>query len=348
MKLAYILDVAGVKSFYVKNGEAYTFKDDKPYTFHHSVSPSLFMGGWNYPFLWKGGCYLNLNEFKQNEWDLPDYDFDLIMYGNERCGLDPDTYDEYRVDILREKYPNAKILGWFKEIEIPHREGRQPERLKNRIRFFKDCDVVASHAVPGDTPMKTLDQLKEIESSLGKKIDYYISHPINIEGYYDNFYSDKKDISIFAYLPNPFNRRGDTYDFCNYLGKKYKLPGRYKPLRLGQEFAYMSQKEFIELWSPSLFHFNLDPSIVHPGMQCIQVAAVGSINMGGLNEAHNVLFPDVATNDRKILEEKFVEYLNDEVSRFRVMEYAWEKLNEVYTYDLVKKQITDILEELNA
>jgi len=348
MRLAYILDVAGVKSFYVKNGEAYTFKDDKPYTFHHSVSPSLFMGGWNYPFLWKGGCYLNLNEFKQNDWDLPDYDFDLIMYGNERCGLDPDTYDEYRVDILREKYPNAKILGWFKEIEIPHREGRQPERLKNRIRFFKDCDAVASHAVPGDTPMKTLDQLKEIESSLGKKIDYYISHPINIEGYYDNFYSDKKDVSIFAYLPNPMHRRGDTYNFCNYLGKKYNLPVRYKPLKLGQEFAYMSQKEFIELWSPSLFHFNMDPSHIQPGMQVIQVAAVGSINLGGLNESHLVLFPDVATNDKKILEEKFVEYLNDEDERFRVIEYAWEKLNEFYTYDLVKKQITDILGELNA
>ena len=158
MKLAYILDVAGVKSFYVKNGEAYTFKDDKPYTFHHSVSPSLFMGGWNYPFLWKGGCYLNLNEFKKNEWDLPDYDFDLIMYGNERCGLDPVTYDEYRVDVLREKYPNAKILGWFKEIEIPYREGRQEVRKENRIRFFKDCDVIASHAVPGTTSMKNLDQ----------------------------------------------------------------------------------------------------------------------------------------------------------------------------------------------
>ena len=61
-----------------------------------------------------------------------------------------------------------------------------------------------------------------------------------------------------------------------------------------------------------------------------------------------MLFPDVATNDKKILEEKFVEYLNDEDERFRVIEYAWEKLNEFYTYDLVKKQITDILGELNA
>ena len=80
----------------------------------------------------------------------------------------------------------------------------------------------------------------------------------------------------------------------------------------------------------------------------IQVAAVGSVNIGGLNEAHYVLFPDVATNDRKILEEKFVEYLNDEVSRFRVMEYAWETLNEVYSYDVVKRQLLDILERPNA
>ena len=57
---------------------------------------------------------------------------------------------------------------------------------------------------------------------------------------------------------------------------------------------------------------------------------------------------EVATNDRKILEEKFVEYLNDEVSRFRVMEYAWETLNEVYSYDVVKRQLLDILEKLNA
>ena len=348
MKLAYILDVAGVISFYVKGGEAYTFGDDKPYTFFHSVSPSLFMGGWNYPFLWEGGCYLNLNEWFSNGLDLPDFDFDVILYGNERRGLDPDSYDEFKVDVLRDKYPNAKIIGWFKEIEIPYREGRQEERLENRIRFFKDCDAVASHAVPGITTMKTLDQLKEIEYLLGKKIDYYISHPINIDGYFDNFYSHKKYMSIFAYLPNPIYRRGETYNFCNYLSDKYDLPVIYKPLKEGQEFAYMSQKEFIELWSSSLFHFNLDPSIIHPGMQCIQVAAVGSINIGGLNESHHILFPDVATNDKKILEEKFVEYLNDADERFRVMKYAWEKLNEVYTYDLVKKQITDILGELNA
>jgi len=75
VRLGWVVDICGVKSksFYVKDKVAYTFEDGEPYVFFHSVSPSLFMGGWNYPFLWKGGCYLNLNEFKQNDWDLPDY-----------------------------------------------------------------------------------------------------------------------------------------------------------------------------------------------------------------------------------------------------------------------------------
>ena len=342
MKLAYVLDVAGVKSFYVKDGVAHTFEDDKPYVFFHAVSPKLFMGGWNYPFLWDGGCYLNLNEFKKNDWDLPDYDFDLIMYGNERCGLDPITYDEYRTDVLREKYPNAKILGWFKEIEIPYREGRQEIREQNRIRFFKDCDAVASHAVPGDTPMKHLPQIQRIEEQLGKKIDYYISHPININGYYDTFYTEEKETSIYAYLPNPMHRRGETYEFANYLGDKYNLSVKHKPLEPGQDFAYLSQKEFMELWSPSLFHINMDPSPIQPGMQGIQVASVGSINLGGLNESHLILFPETATNDKKVLEERFVKYLNDEVARFRVIEHAWNTLNEIYNYDLVKKQLVEV------
>ena len=76
MKLAYVFDVAGVESFYVENGTAYSFKDDKPYSFFHSVDPTLFMGGWNYPFLWDGGCYLHLNEWFEKGLELRDFDFE--------------------------------------------------------------------------------------------------------------------------------------------------------------------------------------------------------------------------------------------------------------------------------
>jgi hypothetical protein len=341
MKLAYILDVAGVKSFYVKNGEAYTFKDDKPYTFHHSVSPSLFMAGWNYPFLWPGGCYINLNEFINNGLDLPDVKFDMILYANERCGLDPDTYDDYTVARVQESYPDATIFGWFKEIEIPYREGRQKERLENRIKFFKDCGENILLGAVGS--MKDLPEIDEIEKTIGTKIKHFISCPIPIDGLYDTFYSDEKEKSIYAYLPNPPHRRGKTYEFCNYLSKKYNIPVRYKPLQSGQRFDYLSQKDFIDLWSSSLFHVNMDPIKTHPGQQCIQVAAVGSVNLGGLNESHHILFPDTATNDENILEEKFKQYLDDENELFRAIQYAWEKLNEKYSFNVVKQQLSEVM-----
>jgi hypothetical protein len=86
----------------------------------------------------------------------------------------------------------------------------------------------------------------------------------------------------------------------------------------------------------------MDPSPIQPGMQGIQVASVGSINLGGLNESHLILFPETATNDKKVLEERFVKYLNDEVARFRVIEHAWNTLNEIYNYDLVKKQLVEV------
>ena len=106
-------------------------------------------------------------------------------------------------------------------------------------------------------------------------------------------------------------------------------------------------KEFVELWSPSLFHFNLDPMDCQPGQQGLQVAAVGSINIGGLNESHQVLFPETATCDEKILEEKIVEYLENEEKQFETIQYAWTKLNELFHPKLLKKQIEGIYEASN-
>tara|TARA_E500000331_G_C17143256_1_gene663743 strand:- start:509 stop:1093 length:585 start_codon:yes stop_codon:yes gene_type:complete len=189
--------------------------------------------------------------------------------------------------------------------------------------------------------MKNLDAISEIEKKLERKIKHYISCPINIDGLYDNFYSENKELSIYSYTPNPMYRRVQTLEFSAYLGQKYGIPVKYKPLK--KEFAYLTQKRFIETWSPSLFHVNLDPYPTQPGQQAIQVACVGSLNIGGMNESHELLFPETSGDNGVVLEEKFKEYLMDEVKRYKAIEYAWDKVNELYSFDVVRKQLLDLV-----
>ena len=337
MKLAYIYDCCVQNSYYIEDGVAYDYISNKPYMHIHSITPSLYIGGLNFPFLWGDGSFLNIKEWVENDLDLPDGDFDMIMYANERLGLDDENKKKYSVERLKRKYPNAKVFGWFKELELSVHN--REVRSRNRIDFLKECDGLIAHGI---TTMKNSPFMLEIEKQLGKKIKNYISLPMNIDTFYDNFYSNEKENSIFAYLPSPVHRRGDTYSFAEYIGKKYNIPVRYKAFKGDQEYYYLSAKEFIELWSPSVYHFNLDKTEFHPGMQAMQVANAGSINIGGMNESHGILFPNTATNDFKILEEKFVEYINDEDKRFQDIEYAWIKLNEIYNFDTVKKQLLEI------
>jgi hypothetical protein len=58
------------------------------------------------------------------------------------------------------------------------------------------------------------------------------------------------------------------------------------------------------------------------------------------------MYPDTATCDEKILEEKFVEYLNDDNKRFEAIQYAWGKLNEIYSFKSVKSQIEEIYKRI--
>ena len=340
MKLGLVYDCCVPNSFYVKDNVSYDFVNNEPYTHHHSASPSCPVGGWNFPFLWGDGCFLNLHEWIQKGLDFPDYELDIILYANQRVGLDDENYYNYGVERLKKKYPNAKIIGWVKEVELSIH--KREERTKNWPRFFRDCDDIAAHAVEN---MKEIVEYKQLESLIGKKFNFLPPGPINIDLFYDMFYSNEKELSIYAYLPNPIHRRGDTYEFADYIGKKYNIPVRYKPLNENQEFYHLSGKDFIKLWSTSLFHFNLDSSIKQPGIQGIQVANAGSINIGGNNESHHILFPETATCDKKILEEKFVEYLEDENKRFQVIEYAWNKLNELYSFNTVKSQVKELYEK---
>ena len=267
------------------------------------------------------------------------FDLDLIFYDNGKGGLEDEYYDDYSVSRLREKYPNAKILGWLKEVNVANKT-----RLKNRVRFLNECDAVITSGISDN--FKNLDMFKYLKSVVDKKF-YFISQPVNVNYLFDNFYSDEKDNTIWAYLPNPMHRRGRTYEFTKYLGKKYDIEVRKKPLAFGQKFDHISQLDFIEMWSKCAFHFNMDPIDIHPGNQVMQTAAVGCLNFGGLNESHTILYPETATCDEKILEDLFVEYLKDDKKRFDAIQYAWKKINEIYSFKSVNDQIDQIYKELN-
>ena len=327
MKVGLFWDSAiNINSYYVKNGVAYDYSKNEPYIYHHSMSPECYPATHNLQFLWESGHFLNLSEWVDKDIDFPDLDLDVIFYACERQGLDDENWDDYSVERLKRRYPNTKIIGYIKEVYV--REGRE----NNRINFFKECDGIHGEAY---SYHKTLDEYLKLEKLTGHKINWH-PQPLNIDYYYDKFYSDEKINGIYAYLPNPIHRRGRTYEFAEYISNKYDLSVYYKPLERGQKFDYISQSDFVKMWSPYLYHFNLDPIKIHPGGQCMQVASVGSINIGGLNEAHHYLYPETATCDEKILEDRIVEYLNNPEKRFQVIQNAWNKLNEIHSFNNIK------------
>ena len=347
MKFALIHDNMAISSYYIKDDTAYAFKGntfndhraekDKPYVYHHAVSPQCYIAMQNLPFLFEEGYYLNWHEWKE----LPTLDLELIFFGCEK-NWNPDgtiRRNDVSVKILRNKYPNAKILGWVKELSV----GNETQNLK-RLEELNHCDGVVTSGV---SEFKYLDVFKDFKKVVDKQF-HFVPQPVNTEYLFNNFYSNEKEECLFIYAPNPIPRRANTFSFVSHLSNKYNIPMEYKELKENQKYDYLSQKEFIELWSKYSFHFNLDPFDIQPGNQCMQVACTGTINIGGMNESHNILFPDTATCDVVLLENKFVEYLNDYELRSKAIEYAWNKVNEVFSFDVVREQIKNIYLELST
>ena len=339
-----MIDMYGVPSYYVENGTAYGLYDDKPLTINHGISPQCFMSLQNYTFLWSDvdrGYFINMHEHSQNGKDLPDIDLDFILLGYNKIGLDEfDTNEFYDVNRIKNKY-KAKVIGLITELWSPFSAAYDYEHIRfiNRNKFLDSCDSAVVWAVDG---MKNLEVFRKINKSLKNNKLSYLNPVQNLEYMYDNFYSNEKQNSIYAYISNPINRRGTTYEFADYLGQKYGINVIKKPLYENQKFDYLNQKEFLNLWTPHLFHFNLDPARTQPGNQGILVASVGSINIGGVNESHDVLFPDTATNDWYYLEQKFIQLYRDSNARQEILEYAWEKLHNTYSFDVAKKQIEEL------
>ena len=185
-------------------------------------------------------------------------------------------------------------------------------------------------------------ELKEFKN-LSDNVDVpfnFVAQPHNIDYYYDNFWRDK-DRAIWVYDAHRPDRIANTVKFSSYISEKYNIPLKYKKVTSEKDWL-IPLKDFITQWSSCAFHFNLDPIDYFPGNQVTQTASTGTLNIGGVNDNHFILYPETATCDLKILEEKFVEYLDDENKFFKDIKYAWNKVNEIFSFNSVRKQIREI------
>ena len=335
MKVAWIWD-NGIESpsYYMKNGVAYNWHTNQPYQKTHWVDSDLAIAFNNVTFLYEHGYFINWMDMYRHNLDLPDIDLDLILYTCERNGLDAEWEDKFQVQLLRDKYPKAKIIGMIKEIGKNFTGYVHPHRIPKRYDFLNQCDGVLINKIDD-----TLPEVREIQARIKHKID--TSYPIqNINVFYDRFYSNEKDNAIFAYMPNRTRSTGRTYEFAKYISNKYDIELRTKPA--SNDFYHLSCQEFIDLWSPCMYHFNLDPIETQPGHQCIQVANAGCIHIGGNNESHKILFPETATIDEDVLEARFVEYLNSPEKRYQTLETAWNNLNKYYSFNNARTRLEQL------
>ena len=162
---------------------------------------------------------------------------------------------------------------------------------------------------------------------------------------YDNYYGDKIN-GVYFYLPHSLGRRKDTYEFSKHITDKYKLPLNTKELIAGKSYDYMSLHDFVSLWSQYSFHINLDPASWFPGSQAVQVATTGTIQVGGLNDSHRILYPQLATNDLEILETEVDKIISDFDYRVKIINYAYENVQKYYSFDTVRQSVEKMIRRI--
>ena len=238
------------------------------------------------------------------EKDYPFEDFDIIFAAIEN--------DINYLDELKVLYPKAKIVGTIKEAV-------KGKKVRNEL-----IERTESFAVP----YLTFDFFKEYGYNT-PDILYKIPQPVNIEYLQQHFDVDKQE-HIFDYSNTwAGGRKGPNQQLIQKLGYKAK------------QGSHSNWHDFIEMWKGSKYMLNLDPTN-NFGQQATQCAALGTVMLGGHNDAHKILYPELATCDMDKLVELFTKLESDPIYYKEVVTYAAEKLDEVYSFDAVRKQIESL------
>ena len=338
-KFAWIVDGSGANSWGVQDNQAIHLKDGKPFinpTFSFdSKNGGSFLFNWQYPFMFEEGYFLNWNDYLKDGTELPDVDFDIIFFTVMK------NYDECTIEKLRKKYPNAKIAGYIKELWQPGQNSFMfdyPGYLKH-IEFLKKCDAVVLYNME-------MGVFRDMEEKVGQQFSI-VTMPMDVDYFYKKFYKNTRERSLFCYLPPIHNRRSNTEQFSKYIAQKYDLKFvdrdveayRTQSLDKPQEFKL---GDFIDKWSNCLFHINLDPDCNMPGSQAMQCAALGVINIGGLNCSHRLLWPETATLDPNILENRIRDYLEHPEKIMNAVDYAFRTVKKFHDTKSVMEQIKNI------
>jgi len=304
MKLALIVDNTRIESFELRDGKSYSLNSDTIYRFPHSISNECHIGFWSYPKLLGDGYFIRID---QNP--LPDLDLDVII-----ATLQLDNWKE-SLSRIRNKYKNAIVLGTIKELE------------QTRTDFLNSCDKIAIPFFPKDN-----NELNAVLGTLLKEV-FCLPQPTDVNYLYNNFFCETKKIQLFQYTHHVHARRGLTADFCKYISNKYSIP---IVSTITKSDNINQWRDFILAWRESLFHINLDP-YCYSVQQTTQCASLGVINFGGCNNPQYSLFPSTATNDFSLLENQINNCLNDHNYLISIIESAWNKVNNLYSLESVKK-----------
>jgi len=297
MKFALACDSSNVRSYYAKEGKVYTLYG-APYNRVHHIKNECLMGFWNYPVLFDG-YFINLKEE-----EYPFEDFDIIFAAIEG--------NINYLDILRQLYPNAKIIGTIKEA-IKNKEVRN--------ELIKRTDSFA-------IPYLTFDFFTEYGYDTPDTF-YRIPQPVNIEYLQEHFMVNKREY-IFDYSNTWVGgRKGPNQQLLSRLGYQVK------------QGSHSNWHEFIDMWKGSKYMLNLDPTN-NFGQQATQCAALGTVMVGGHNDAHKILYPELATCDMDKLVDLFNKLESNPIYYKEVVNYASKKVQEIYSFNTVRRQIESL------